>query len=111
MRMIKIAILAIIALLMSACGDDKTASAPATESTTMSESAMAETSSDSMASEEEYGLTIDHAADVAEFELRRSIGGLERMIEQYTADGYATDELEAEKAELSAKLNTVMEGA
>ena len=52
--------------------------------------------------------TVDHALDAAEFELRRSIGGLDRMIEQYTADGYATDELEAQKAELSANLDSLL---
>ena len=61
-----------------------------------------------MSGDGKYGQTIDHARDEAEFELRRSIGGLDRMIEQYTADGYATDELEAQKLELSADLDALL---
>jgi hypothetical protein len=47
---------------------------------------------------------IDHSQDEREFELRRSLAGTERMIEQYRKDGYDTSELEARKAELEKKL-------
>lgn len=108
MRMMKLAIVATLSLLVSACGDDKAASS--TEAAAVAESTMAEAPA-SMAGDDEYGRTVNHFTDEVEFELRRSIGGIERMIEQFSADGYATDELEAEKAELSANLNAVLEGA
>ena len=104
MRMIKLILFSIIALTLSACGDDKAASTATKEAAPAAESPMVEVSDD------EYGRTVDHARDAAEFELRRSIGGLDRMIEQYTADGYATDELEAQKAELSASLDGLLGG-
>ncbi len=103
MRMTKIVLLAGIALLVSACGDDKGADTANNDAASM----VAESSS-SMSGDGKYGQTIDHARDEAEFELRRSIGGLDRMIEQYTADGYATDELEAQKLELSADLDALL---
>jgi hypothetical protein len=108
-KAIKLFIMTISVMFLSACGDDKTASneaAPAAESA-MAKPAMEEAS---MAMDDEYGRTIDHTQDAAEFELRRSIAGHDRMIEQYTADGYATDELEAHKAELSASLDALMGG-
>ncbi len=104
MTTIKIVFIAIISLMLTACGDDKAASnatAPAAEP------AMKD-ASDAMMADDEYGRTIDHARDVAEFELRRSLNGLDMMIEQYTADGHATDELKAHKAELSASLDALL---
>ena len=104
MRILKLTMLAIIALALSACGDDKAASTASGEAAPAADSSMSDSSAP-MAS----GM-IDHSRDAVEFELRRSIGGLDRMIEQYTADGHATDELEAQKAELSASLDALMSG-
>jgi hypothetical protein len=101
-RMIKLILLSIIAFAVSACGDDKAASTATKEAAPAVEAPMV------AASDDEYGRTVDHARDAAEFELRRSIGGLDRMIEQYTADGHASDELEAQKAKLSAKLDGLL---
>ncbi len=104
MRTFNFILLVITSLVLTGCGDDKAAdsgSAPAADS------AMTESSS-SMAMDDVYGRTIDHTQDAAEFELRRSIVGHDRMIEQYTADGHATDELEAHKAELSASLDALL---
>jgi len=104
-RMINIVMLAVIALLVSACGDDKGTS---TNTAKNDVAPTAVESPEPMAADGEYGQTIDHARDEAEFELRRSIGGLDRMIEQYTADGYATDDLKAQKAELVANLDALL---
>jgi len=108
-KAINLFIMTIGLMFLTACGDDKAASneaAPA-EKSAMAEPAMEEASA---TMDDEYGRTIDHTQDAAEFELRRSIAGHDRMIEQYTADGYATDELEAHKAELSASLDALMGG-
>jgi hypothetical protein len=48
---------------------------------------------------------IDHSRDEKEFELRRSLGGVERMISTYEASGYDTAELKARKAELEQSLS------
>ena len=109
MKIMKLMLLATLALMLSACGEDKTADKASTEAAPAAESAMAEAAP--MVSAEESAMTIPHANDEAEFELRRSIGGLDRMIEQYTADGHATDELEAQKAALTESLNALMSGS
>ena len=104
MRTINFIFLVITGLLLTACGDDKAAS---TAVEPAADTSMTESSAD-MAMDDVYDRTIDHARDAAEFELRRSIAGHDRMIEQYTADGHATDELEAHKAELSASLDALL---
>lgn len=106
MKMMKYVLLAITAFALTACGGDDKAASTATKEAT-APAAMAESS---MAADNEYGRTIDHSLDEVEFELRRSIGGLDRMIAQYTADGYATDELEAQKVEMSANLDALLGG-
>ncbi len=104
MKTTNLVLLAIIAFAVSACGNDDKADVSAT---TEASAPAAPAMTDSMATDDE-AVIIDHSRDAAEFELRRSIGGLDRMIEQYTADGYATDELEAQKAELSASLDSLL---
>jgi hypothetical protein len=103
-RIFNFIILIITSLVLTGCGDDKAANS---ESAPAADSAMTESSAE-MAMDDVYGRTIDHTRDAAEFELRRSIAGHDRMIEQYTADGHATDELEAHKAELSASLDALL---
>ena len=102
MNIMKIFLFTLITLALSACGGDKSA-----DSAAATDAPMAET----MAMDDEYGRVIDHAMDAAEFELRRSIGGLERIIEQYNTDGHATEELEAQKGDLSASLDALLGGA
>ena len=94
----------LVSLILSACGggqDDGGAKQEAAMGAEPAAEAMAESASEEMASG-----VIDHSRDVIEFELRRALGGVERMIEQYTADGYETGELEARKAELMAELDS-----
>ena len=96
----------LISLALSACGggqDDSSASQPAAAS---GESSAGHSPAAAPAEEMASGV-IDHSRDVMEFELRRALGGVERMIEQYTADGYDTAELEARKAELMAELENL----
>ena len=78
MKNILFSITAALTLVLAGCGGDK-AEAPeqaapaadaAMESEPMAEMAM------------EMGATIDHSQDEQEFMLRRTIGGLERMIDQ-----------------------------
>jgi hypothetical protein len=106
-RTINLFVLVIGSLLLTACGDDKAESNDPAPAAPAAESAMPAESSEAMAMDDEYGRTVDHSRDEAEFELRRSIAGHDRMIEQYTADGYATDELEAHKAELMKSLDAL----
>lgn len=47
---------------------------------------------------------IDHTRDEQEFELRRSLYGVERMISTYEAAGHDTAGLKARKAELEQQL-------
>lgn len=99
MKKILISILSVLALVLAGCGGDKgaeeQAQAPASE-------AMPSAPAEEMAAE--MGATIDHSQDEQKFMLRRSIGGLERMIEQYKADGYDSAELESSLQEATAEL-------
>ena len=106
MKNILFSITAALTLVLAGCGGDK-AEAPeqaapaadaAMESEPMAEMAM------------EMGATIDHSQDEQEFMLRRTIGGLERMIEQYKADGYDSAELEASLQQATADLASLTGG-
>jgi hypothetical protein len=53
---------------------------------------------------------IDHARDIKEFELKRSLSGVESLIEDLKAKGADTSELEAQKKDLEQKLAEVQGG-
>ncbi len=52
---------------------------------------------------------IDHSQDEKEFELRKSLYGVESLIEHYEKEGYDTAELEEQKAQLEAELDALLE--
>jgi len=58
---------------------------------------------------EETMTLVDHTLDEVEFDLRRSIGAIERRIETYKEEGFNTAELEAELKELRKELEKVVE--
>jgi len=88
-------------ILLSACGDDGD-----TAKTGMTEKAesMAETAQTEM---QEGMKVVDHTMDEMEFELKRSINGLERMIEQYKEEGFDYSDLEKKKKELEKELKNL----
>ena len=49
----------------------------------------------------------DHSKDLQEFQVRSSLSGVERMIEQYNKDGYDASELENEKTKLEQELKQI----
>ncbi len=51
---------------------------------------------------------IDHSRDEQEFELRRAIGGLERIIESYKEQQFDSSAEEAEKARLEKQLDELL---
>lgn len=93
-------VLGITGIMLAACSEDrappaeKTGAAPATSAGQPA----------AMAKRPSGPGVIDHTQDEREFELRRSLAGTERMIQQYREDGHDTSELEARKAELEKKL-------
>jgi len=106
-KITKYALLALTALILSACGGgDKESAGKTAKSMPAAEKSASSMSSSSVP--EGWGNVIDHAGDEAEFELRRAITGVERMIEQYTEDGHAIDELKERKKELMSKLDKLM---
>lgn len=94
----------LLAFLLSACG--KGQEAPKSKEMGMEPSS--ETAP--MAPVEGNGMTVDgtyypdHSKDLQEFQIRSSLSGVERMIDQYKKDGYDTSELETQKAELEKQL-------
>lgn len=53
-------------------------------------------------------VTVDHTKDEMEFNLKRSLWGVESMLEDYKQKGLDTAELEQQKAELEKELSTLM---
>lgn len=81
-----------LSFLLAACGQDDSTTA----TDTMSEKA------------DQAMKVVDHTLDEAEFELRRSINGLERIIESYKEQGVDTSEAEAEKSKLEKELQELL---
>lgn len=104
-KFLSIAILT--AALIAGCSDDK--SAPAgTGAAAPPAAAPAVIDVPPMAESDFASGVIDHARDEKEFELRRSIWGVESLIEHYRNEGYDTSELEAQKAALAGKLKALL---
>lgn len=97
-------------LFLTACGGDeegtpeKKAAAPAPQKEMQS----ADTAADGK--KEDGMIVVDHTMDEIEFELKRSLGGVKRMIEQYKEDGFDTAELEAQKEKLEKELKELVSG-
>jgi len=53
---------------------------------------------------------IDHTQDIKEFELKRSLSGVESLIEDFKAKGADISQLEAQKNDLEQKLEAVKGG-
>jgi hypothetical protein len=100
-------IIAFSGMALAACsGGDSGSGAPATAPAAAAAPAPA-----AMPSAAEFASgVIDHSRDEKEFELRRTLGGVDRMIEQYKADGYDTTDLQSQKAELEASLSQLLNG-
>lgn len=100
-----------IAVFITGCGDDENKSRSKSTSA-MTTTSPADSSSDQSSiplgpgvSKMINGISIvDHSRDEKEFELRRSIGGIESMIKGYKEQGLDTAELEKQLAELRKQL-------
>ena len=99
-------VMAAAALMLTGCSDDKAGGtamkekAPAAPATAAAPAAPAKPKLPAGA--------IDHTRDVKEFELRRSLGGVERMISTYEEAGHDTTELKARKAKLEQELGKLL---
>ena len=89
-----------IGFILSACGKGQE---PAKQSGEAMEKAPAQEMEPSV-----NMMAIDHTRDEKEFVLKRSLWGVEAMIEDYKKNGYDTTDLENQKAELENKLNALM---
>jgi len=106
-----------IAVLLSACGNDESGEtkAPATPAET---SAPAVTVTEEGPGEITPGVAkdiggimiVDHTRDEKEFELRRSISGVQSMIDNAKQAGQNTAELEARLGELQKQLKDLLAG-
>lgn len=99
--------------LLAACGKGEEGSMAPSKSSEKASSGemggMMDSGSDAFAN----GKTVDgtfypnHDKDAKEFEVRSSLAGVKRMIENYKEEGYDTSELEKRKAELEKKLDSM----
>jgi len=101
-------LLAVLAALsVAACGNDHASSQKAsTKSTAAAQSAALE--APPMRESKLASGVIDHTRDAKEFELRRSLWGVESRIEMYKASGYDTAELQAERTKLITELRALL---
>ncbi len=106
MQISKLVLMGLLSLALASCGGDKSE-----EKVTKEAMPAATPAPMAKAAGNEVSGVIDHSRDEIEFRLRRSLAGVERMIEQYTADGYATAELEKSKAQISSELEKFMSGS
>jgi hypothetical protein len=96
------------AMAAAGCSQDKGApAAPGGGADTGAASAAAEQAPPMAESVLRTGV-IDHSRDVKEFELRRSLWGVEDLIAQYKQNGHDTRELEAQRAKLIADLKALL---
>lgn len=112
MRVLFVSIL--LCFLVSACGKGQESAQQKTGmksgSTAMSTN---EGGTGAMAPPSGNGKTVDgtyypdHSKDIQEFNVRSSLAGVERMIEQYKKDGYDTSELENQKTKLEQELKQI----
>ena len=100
-RQILFAILA--AAAVGACSDNK-APAPESRQEAAADTAASGSGVPPMAESALGSGVIDHSRDAVEFELRRSIWGLDSLIEHYEKQGYETAELEQQRRELIEQL-------
>ena len=111
-------LLGVFAWTLAACSGEQadSSSAPAASSSSsapapsasapaeMAEEAMESASETMDSASREYGQAIDHAADEMEFQIKRSLAGVESLLSDYAENGFDTGDLEAQKADLEAKL-------
>lgn len=95
--------------LLGGCGDDGGGSAPAPAPTAAPAEAAAAAPASARSADPGYEVkVIDHARDEVEFGIRRSLGGVEAMLEDAKANGWDTAELEQQKARLEKELQELL---
>lgn len=101
-------VVGLTALLGSGCSGDKGAPAPATGAAAKPAAAAVEEIPPMAESVLRTG-TIDHTRDAKEFELRRSLWGVDTMIEDYEKNGHETAELRAQRSKLIGELKALLQ--
>ena len=104
-----------VAAFLAACGDDEgkpksTADSGAKSAQAAPESAPAVPVSPGVSKTIDGISIVDHTRDEKEFEIRRSIGGVESMIKSYKEQGQDTAELEAKLEGLKKELQALVSG-
>lgn len=96
---------------VAGCGEDAgtgpeaSAPAPAAEQPAAGESALEGASATAENGTFDYAFeVIDHSKDEREFEIRKTLNGVEAMLEDARANGWDTAELEQQKTELEQQL-------
>lgn len=94
------------ALIGAGCSGDKGAPAPAAGA---GAAAAASEAAPPMAESVLRTGTIDHTRDAKEFELRRSLWGVDDLIAQYEQNGHDTAELKARRSQIIADLKALLQ--
>ena len=101
-----ICLIAILPFIVGACSKETGQEGSQTMAPKASSPAPAKQAAATAAS----GRVIDHAKDAKEFRIRRSLAGVESLIEDYKAAGHSTDKLEAQREKLQKKLAEITGG-
>jgi len=96
------------AATLSGCGEQQSTSTEPSDAGSTSGAAATDTAATSAPVTGSGG--IDHAQDIKEFELKRSLSGVESLIEDFKAKGADISELEAQKKDLEQKLGAFKSG-
>lgn len=90
----------IFAATLSGCGEQKDTGTEASDTASTAATSAPATGSGG----------VDHMQDIKEFELKRSLSGVESLIEDFKAKGADVSELEAQKKDLEQKLGALKSG-
>ncbi|MGH8657719.1 MAG: hypothetical protein ACREV4_04335 [Gammaproteobacteria bacterium] len=96
------------AATLSGCGEQRSTSTEPSDAGSTSSAATTDTAVNS-APVTGSG-SIDHARDIKEFELKRSLSGVESLIEDFKAKGADISDLEAQKKDLEQELGAFKSG-
>lgn len=103
-----ILIIVVATFILAACGGDEQGTSEKKAATSAPQKTMQSSDNAADGKKMDEMMIVDHSMDEIEFEIRRSLNGVKRMIEQYKEEGFDTAELEAKKEKLEKELKDLL---